>query len=88
MKKLLIITLLTLGLNACDGPIDTSSFPLQTPLHEYEIDTWGANSEVYEIIPKSAPDYRCVMLMLDSGRAVGFDCFPVTQQTEVSNEYK
>jgi hypothetical protein len=78
MKKLLIlIPLLPTFLTACDGQPDASSFPLQKPSYEYEIDTWGANSEVYEITPKSSPNHRCVMLMLDSGNAVGFDCFEV-----------
>ncbi len=75
MKKLLILPFLLMG---CDGAPDANTFPLQQPNYEYEIDTWGANSEVYEITPKSSPNHRCVMLMLDNGLAVGFDCFRVT----------
>lgn len=74
MKKLLIITVLVFGLAACDGA--PSSVSLVDPDHAYEIDTWFENSEVYEFTPKSNSNYTCVMLMLDSGAAMGLQCFP------------
>ena len=49
---------------------------LVKPTYEYEIDTWGANSEIYEFTPRSNTNYTCVMLMLDNGKDVGFQCFP------------
>jgi len=49
---------------------------LVDPAFAYEIDTWGANSEVYEFTPASNDEYTCVMLMLDNAKAVGFQCFP------------
>jgi hypothetical protein len=61
-------------LAACDGTPDANSFPLQQPVAEYELDTWGTNSEVYEFTLKSVPNKTCVMLMLDSGKAVGLQC--------------
>lgn len=81
-KNLLVIAL-ALGLAGCDGCTDTNTYPLLQPEHEYELDTWGYNSEVYEFTPKSNPGYTCVMLMLDNGRAVGFQCFAKTTPPKV-----
>ena len=63
-------------LSACDGVVpDIQNNDLMQPTHEYEIDTWGYNSEVYEFTPRSNTSMSCVMLMLDSGKAVGLQCF-------------
>lgn len=74
--KFVMIGLIVLFMSACDGVPDPNSFGLQNPDYEYEVDTWGFNSEVYEITPKSNPNYTCVMWMLDSGAAMGLQCFP------------
>ena len=74
MKKIIIV--LVLVLSGCDGSIDTTGYKLIEPDFEYELDTWGSNSEIYEITPKSNKNYTCIMLMLDSGRAMGLQCFP------------
>ena len=79
MRKL--ITVGTIGLAglvlaACDGKPNPTAWELEKPDHNYEVDTWGFNSEVYEITPKSNPDYACVMWMLDNNRAMGLQCFP------------
>ena len=81
MKKLKsLITLLSLisilFIAGCDGTPNPNSFPLMQVSAEYEIDTWGFNSEVYEFTPKTNKNYTCVMLMLDSGSSVGLQCFP------------
>jgi hypothetical protein len=77
MKKVILGSLAViaiLGLSGCDGAPSTSE--LVTANHEYEIDTWGSNSEVYEFTPKSNSSMSCVMLMLDNGKALGLQCFP------------
>lgn len=65
-------------LAACDGaptPGSLTGTDLVTVDHEYEIDTYGANSEVYEFTPRSNPAKSCVFLMLDDGGAMGLFCF-------------
>jgi hypothetical protein len=81
MKKLLIVLsfiCLPLTLAGCaDGFWDTpTTNDLMSPDANYEIDTWGANSEIYEFTPTTAKHMTCVMFMLDSGEAMGLDCFP------------
>lgn len=75
LTTLLVSALALLALSGCDGTTDLNSFPLQEPAFEYEIDTWGFNSEVYEFNPMSAPNKACVMLMLDGGNSVALQCF-------------
>ena len=77
MKKILLVAAAALALTACeDGAITTvTTNDLMTPNFNYEIDTWGSNSEVYEFTPKSHPGKSCVMFMLDSGAAMGLQCF-------------
>lgn len=83
MKKVVVlVALLSIGLIGCDGIPQPNSFPLVQTAAEYEIDTWGFNSEVYEFTPKTNEKYTCVMLMLDSGNSMGLQCFP----KEVNNE--
>ncbi len=80
MKKIMglvfVASLAILTITGCDGPIDVGSFPLEKPTAEYEIDTWGSNSEVYEFTPKTNPGYTCVFVILDSGDATALQCFP------------
>lgn len=78
MKVQLIALMIAVGLLAgCDSlQPDLQNNPLMQPDKEYELDTWGYNSEIYEFTPYANPDYSCVMLMLDNGYAVGFQCFP------------
>ena len=81
MRKMLLgttafIALATLA--ACDAAPTPGSLlgtDLVTVDHEYEIDTYGSNSEVYEFTPRSNTNKACVMLMLDSGAAMGLFCF-------------
>ena len=82
-KRIMLVAVCFIGLisTGCDGVADLSGFGLQQPDYEYEIDTWGSNSEVYEITPKSNPNYTCVFLMLDSGAAMGLQCFPKDTKT-------
>ena len=69
-----------LALTACDdGAFTTSTTnPLVTPDANYELDTWGANSEVYEFTPRTAPHMTCIMFMLDNSKAMGLQCFVKT----------
>jgi len=77
MKKVLLAVAVLALIGCSDGAITTTTTnPLVTPDFNYEIDTWGANSEIYEFTPKSRTDYTCVMLMLDNGKAMGLQCFP------------
>jgi len=75
--KLLITALLLLTLTACsDGGLTTASTnDLMQPDFNYEIDTWGTNSEIYEFTPKSNKKKTCVFAMLDNGKAMGLQCF-------------
>ena len=78
MKKILLIVMAgaMLLLTACDGGApDIQNNPLIEPLFEYEIDTWGSNSEVYEFIPRGDPTKLCVFVMLDNASAMGLQCF-------------
>jgi len=82
MKKILIaliaLTLFATTASAFfSGPTSApTTGKLVKPVHEYEMDTWGFNSEVYEFTPRSNTNYTCVMFMLDSGAAMGLQCFP------------
>jgi len=71
MKKILILSVLILT-----GCLEETSFSLQKADYEYELDTWGKNSEIYEFTPKSNTDYSCVMFMLDSASDMAMDCIP------------
>ena len=76
MKKLISILALGAIFIGCDGAITSpTSNDLMKPTYNYEIDTWGSNSEIYEFTPKSNKSMTCVMLMLDSGQAMGLQCF-------------
>ncbi len=74
---LLVISLTALLSTGCDAiDPDIQNNPLVEPDHEYEIDTWRANSEVYEFTSRANKNYTCVFVMLDNGRAMGLQCFP------------
>ncbi len=75
--KLFLTALIVLALSSCsDGAISAfSTGDLMSPNHSYEIDTWGANSEIYEFTPKSNANKTCVFVMLDDGAAMGLQCF-------------
>ena len=81
MKKILLLIALSVSAFAfMSGPFSApTTGNLIPPTHEYEIDTWGANSEVYEFTPRSNTGYTCVMLMLDNSKAMGLQCFPKPQ---------
>ena len=81
--KILLSTILTAALLSTNAFAFFSSSisslttgKLIKPTHEYEIDTWGSNSEIYEFTPRSNTNYTCIMFMLDSGKAMGLQCFP------------
>ena len=82
--KLLTISVFAAALIGCsDGALTTATTnDLMTPDHNYEIDTWGTNSEIYEFTPKSNSRKTCVFVMLDSGSDMGLQCFdkPVASQ--------
>jgi len=79
--KIIFAFILVGALSGCgDGAITTGSTnDLMTPDHNYEIDTWGTNSEIYEFTPKSNNEKTCVFVMLDSGDAMGLQCFDKPQ---------
>lgn len=74
--KIIVSVIALFSLTACDSTtVDIQNNSLIEPDHEYEIDTWGSNSEVYEFTPRSNTQKVCVMLMLDSGRDLALQCF-------------
>ena len=75
--KLLTISLLLGVLTACsDGGLTTTSAnDLMQPDFNYEIDTRGTNSEIYEFTPKSNKKKTCVFVTLYNGEAMGLQCF-------------
>jgi hypothetical protein len=79
MKKSLIALALagTLLLTGCsDGLLSSpTTNDLKAPDAYYEIDTWGANSEVYEFTPTTAPEKTCVLFLTDSVDAATMQCF-------------
>ena len=76
MKIKLLAVAGVLLLSGCDGLTpDYGNKALVNANYEYEIDTWGSNSEVYEFTPKSNRSKTCVFVMLDNGRAMGLQCF-------------
>jgi len=77
MVKLLAVLSCLVFISGCDGiKPDVQNNPLIEPDHEYEIDTWGANSEIYEFTPRANKGYSCVFVMLDSGGDMSLQCFP------------
>ena len=76
MKKVILAVLVGLFMIGCDGSPSLTGFKLMQPDYEYEVDTWGFNSEVYEITPRSNPNYTCIMWMLDSGASMSIQCIP------------
>ena len=77
MKKLFLAVLAVFTLSSCSDGLVTafSTGDLITPDHSYEVDTWGTNSEVYEFTSRANPNVTCVFVMLDSGSAMGLQCF-------------
>jgi len=77
MKNVILLILTALVITGCsDGAFTTvTTGDLMDPDHSYEIDTWGSNSEIYEFTPKSNTNRTCVFVMLDSGAAMGLQCF-------------
>jgi len=74
---MVIVLFSTLLLTGCDSlSPDIQNNDLMEPVHEYELDTWGSNSEIYEFTPRSNTKYTCVMFMLDNMKAMGLQCFP------------
>ena len=73
---LLSVTLATNAFAFFDGPLEApSTGKLVNPTHEYELDTWGSNSEVYEFTPRSNTNKTCVFVMLDNAKAMSMQCF-------------
>jgi len=76
MKYIFIVATIFLLIGCRDGAMTTpTTNPLVTPDYAYEIDTWGANSEIYEFTPKSHKGKTCVLFALDNLAAVGLQCF-------------
>ena len=85
MKKILfsLVALATLTVSAqafFSGPLSApTTGKLIQPTHEYEIDTWGSNSEIYEFTPCSNTGKSCVVFILDSGKSTSMQCFDKPQ---------
>ena len=78
MKKYLLLVI-AVALTGCDGVVDPNTYPLMQPSAEYELDTWGSNSEVYEFTPKTAPDHTCVVFLTDSSLRPAMQCMRTPQ---------
>ena len=76
--KLAIAIAAALTLTACaDGVLTTpNTAALVNPTEAYELDTWGANSELYEFTPRSNKSMTCVVFILDNTKAMSMQCFP------------
>ncbi len=80
MKKILL-GIMALGVLTSANAFFTSNMSSPTtgklipPTHEYEIDTWGSNSEVYEFTPRSNRSMTCVVFMNDSITSITMQCF-------------
>ncbi len=74
---IVLVTISMLLLTGCkDGFVSSpSTEALMNPGYAYELDTWGSNSEIYEFTPKSNQAKTCVVFILDSGGAMGLQCF-------------
>lgn len=84
--KLSMVALSTLFLIGCEGD-DVLTTPttnnlttpttnnLMTPDYNYEIDTWGSNSQIYEFTPKSHKGKSCVILKIGVSQTRGLQCF-------------
>lgn len=73
----ILVSLASMSINGCDGLVpDIQNNSLIEPDHEYELDTWLENSEVYEFTPRSNKNYTRVFVMLDSESGMGLQCFP------------
>lgn len=81
MKKILFTLALVVAMATNASAFFTSGVSAPTtgklisPTHEYEIDTWGSNSEVYEFTPRSNTNKTCVVFILDNTKAMGMQCF-------------
>ena len=81
MKKVLLPLLLVAMLSTNAFAFFTSSVnapstgKLQQPTSEYELDTWGSNSEVYEFTPQTNKSMTCVVFMNDAITAITMQCF-------------
>ena len=84
-KSILLATAIPfMLLTGCDSfSPDIQNNALMEPDAEYEIDTWGSNSEVYEFTPRGNPNYTCTFVMLDSGKDMGLQCFPKPEAKEI-----
>ena len=75
MKKIISMIIATIFLASCSSPHVTS---LETPDNAYELDTFMANSEIYEFTPKWAPNKLCVVYILDNLKSSSMQCFDKT----------
>ena len=75
--KFIYIAFIMLFITGCgDGFITTTTTnELKTPDANYELDTWGSNSEVYEFTPQTAPNKTCIVFMLDNLKSMSMQCF-------------
>jgi hypothetical protein len=65
-----------MGLSCFPKGTQGKAMKLLPPDFAYELDTWAANSELYEFTPRSNTAYSCTMYMLDAGNAMGLRCGP------------
>lgn len=56
----------------------TIALPQQQVDHEYELDTWGTDVDVYEFTPRPNPDISCIIV----SSSIALECF---NKKEVSN---
>lgn len=78
MKKILVLIALvtTMSMGFFSSPFSApSTGSLQQADHDYELDTWGENSEIYEFTPRSNPNMTCVVFMNDSITTLSMECF-------------
>lgn len=77
LKTMLVGVMALFLLTACDnGPFSApSTGDLVSPTYAYELDTWMANSEIYEFTPKSHTGKTCVVFVNDDVTTLAMQCF-------------
>lgn len=65
MKKIIVLTLLTVGLNAgAWSALSGMTMEERKTISSYTLDTNGVNPRIYEFTPKNAPEMHCILVVL------------------------
>ena len=84
MKKLLLVSVLLLGLTACNSEASWggNDGKMVEPTRQYEVDAWGSNPDIYEFTPKGYPNKVCLILVSGGDTSAGIECFDKPEKKE------